>query len=166
MNSPSPPSGRYYPNFAYDSQSKVAILFGGMSEGRKNDTWVYKYQTNVPSEPRDLQAILTNGHVNLTWIQPRTDAGSPIMSYIVYRGTNLDSLVSYGTVQGKETLTYIDSEVSKGATYYYAIRAKNAVGESKDSITVEIKIPSAAPGFSLLILSFSLVIYIVVKRKS
>ncbi|MHA2109582.1 MAG: hypothetical protein ACW99R_17880, partial [Candidatus Hodarchaeales archaeon] len=67
--------------------------------------------------------------------------------------------------QGSETLTYIDSEVSKGNTYFYAVRAKNAVGESKNSNVVDINIPGGAPGFSLLILSFTLIIYTGIRKR-
>ena len=165
MNSPSPPSARYYNTFAYDSQSNVSILFGGLSGGNKDDTWAYQYQPNVPSEPRDLQAILKNGSVTLTWKSSKTNAGSPITSYLVYRGTTLESLVNYATIQVEDPLEFIDTEVSKGTTYYYAIRAKNAIGESKNSNSVDIKIPAPASGFTLIILSFSLIIHSVIRRK-
>jgi hypothetical protein len=165
MNSPFPPSKRYSHNLAYDSESKVAILFGGMSGGRVNDTWAYKYQPNIPSAPLKLQASLIGGEVHLNWTSPKTDAGSPITEYVIYRGNSADDLTLFKTIQGKDTLEYIDADISKGGTYFYTVRAINAVGESKDSNIIEISIPNGVPGFSLLILSFSLVVYMMFKRK-
>jgi fibronectin type 3 domain-containing protein len=149
----------------------VSILFGGRTLDStrdsvyKDDTWAYHYQTNAPSPPRNLQGLLADGEISLSWETPSTEAGSPITNYVLYRGSDADSLAEYATVQGKETVTFVDTEVSQGNTYFYAVRAKNAIGESKNSNVVDINIPGGAPGFSILILSFSLFTYIMFKRK-
>ncbi|MHA2108568.1 MAG: Kelch repeat-containing protein, partial [Candidatus Hodarchaeales archaeon] len=109
MNSPSPPSRRLSPTFDYDSESDVSILFGGRTLDStrdsvyKDDTWAYHYQTNAPSPPRNLQGLLADGEISLSWETPSTEAGSPITNYVLYRGSDADSLAEYATVQGKET---------------------------------------------------------------
>jgi hypothetical protein len=149
----------------------VSILFGGRTLDStrdsvyKDDTWAYHYQANAPSPPRNLQVSLANGEASLSWETPSTEAGSSITDYVLYRGSDADSLAEYVIVQGKETITFVDTEVSKGSTYFYAVRAKNAVGESKNSNVVDINIPGGAPGFSLLILSFTLIIYTGIRKR-
>ncbi|MHA1995858.1 MAG: Kelch repeat-containing protein [Candidatus Hodarchaeales archaeon] len=171
MNSPSPPSPRFSHSLDYDSESDVSILFGGKSEDVNgltfvpDDTWAYHYQANFPSAPRNLQASLSDGEVSLSWETPSTEAGSSISEYLVYRGSEEDSLELYSSGLGNETLEFVDTELNNGPVYFYAVRAKNAVGESKNSNVVDINIPGKASGFSLLILSLSLFTYIVFKRR-
>ncbi|NHJ02979.1 MAG: hypothetical protein EAX86_12660 [Candidatus Heimdallarchaeota archaeon] len=171
MNSPNPPSRRMIHSFDYDSESDVAILFGGKtidSIGASvliSDTWAYRYQANAPTPPTNLQAEEVNGEVNLTWTVPLTHAGSPITEYVIYRGSEADSRTLYKTVLGAETFNFHDTEVNKGGTYFYTVRAKNAVGESEDSDIVEIKIPSTAPGFSILIVSSTFLVWAIYKKK-
>ncbi|MFW9904336.1 MAG: kelch repeat-containing protein [Candidatus Thorarchaeota archaeon] len=172
MNSPAPPDRRYSHSFDYDSESDVSIIFGGRVKDNNGvsyvvaDTWAYHYQANIPSSPRNLKATLINETVRLSWNCSETDAGSPITEYVIYRGNKSDSLTLYSIVLGAEVTHFQDTEVSRGATYYYAIRAKNAVGESKDSNVVSITIPSSpgVPGFSLVLTS-AIIIYLVVLRK-
>ena len=174
MNSPSPPSARFAHNFDYDSESDVVILFGGRTHDsnglmiHSNDTWVYHYQPNIPSVPLNLEATKSNGEVNLTWTAPLTDAGSPITEYVIYRGNESDSLILYKTILGVETKNYLDTEVSGGTTYYYTVRAKNTVGESKDSNVVSITLPSSpdVPGFSLVLMSAIIVYLVILRRRS
>jgi N-acetylneuraminic acid mutarotase len=170
VNSPSPPSARYSHLLEFDIESNVSILYGGAISKvdgitPSKDTWAYKYQANVPSAPLGLQGSLIDGNVNLNWASPKTDAGSPITEYVIYRGKDPESLEKYATVQGKEPLEYIDNDITKGTTYFYAVRAKNAVGESDNSNIIDIKIPTPASGFTLIILSFSLIIHSVIRRK-
>lgn len=168
MNSPSPPSARYFHSFAYDSESKVIILFGGMQYGGGyvDDTWAYTYQANPPSTPLDFQGHFVNDEVKLNWTSPKTDAGSPITGYLIYRGSTDNDLTLYKTIQGKDTLEYNDTDISKGSTYYYTIRAKNTVGESKSSKMVSITISSSpsVTGFPLILISAT-IICLAIRRK-
>ncbi len=78
-----------------------------------------------PSPPLNLTASPGNARVVLTWSPPAWDGGSPITGYRVYRGT----------LPGAETaradvglgLTYADTAVVNGGTYYYQVAAMNAV---------------------------------------
>jgi fibronectin type 3 domain-containing protein len=82
---------------------------------------------NVPFAPLNLGADAGVGYIVLTWEAPSSDGGSPITNYRIYKGTASDSeifLVEIGNM-----LTYNDTNVSPGVTYYYKVTAVNAVGE-------------------------------------
>lgn len=81
----------------------------------------------VPGPPRDLNATAGNATVILTWSAPTDDGGSPITNYYIYRG-----IVSGGEVfldSVADVLTYTDTAVMNGVTYYYQVSAKNDAGE-------------------------------------
>ncbi|MEM4292604.1 MAG: right-handed parallel beta-helix repeat-containing protein [Thermoplasmata archaeon] len=84
-----------------------------------------------PSAPRNLQAVAGNQTVRLSWQPPDNDGGSAITNYKVYRGTtsgNLAFLKDVGNV-----LTYTDTGLTNGQTYYYQVSAVNGVGEGPRS---------------------------------
>jgi fibronectin type 3 domain-containing protein len=85
----------------------------------------------IPSEPLNVVATATDGQVTLTWVSPASDGGSPITNYTVYRGSTSGGetlLVTLGNV-----LTYTDTGLTNGQTYYYKLTALNVVGESQKS---------------------------------
>lgn len=80
-----------------------------------------------PSAPRNLEATVGDRQVDLAWNSPADDGGSPVTGYRIYRGTmsgDLSLLVEVGVI-----LTYADTSVTNGVTYYYMVSAANAVGE-------------------------------------
>src|SRR5207249_1452712 len=84
-----------------------------------------------PTKPQNLAATPGDGHVDLTWDPPANDGGLPILEYLVYRGTssNQESFLASAGL----SLTYSNSSVSNGRTYYYQVTAKNAAGEGPPS---------------------------------
>jgi parallel beta-helix repeat protein len=84
-----------------------------------------------PSEPRYLEAVPRNGEVLLTWNIPLRDGGRPILNYTIYRGTAAGSetkLIEVGNV-----LTFTDTGLTNGQTYYYQVSATNVFGEGPRS---------------------------------
>src|SRR5436309_1925064 len=84
-----------------------------------------------PSAPQNLAATGGNAQVTLTWQAPASDGGSPITNYKIYRGgapTTETLLTTVGNV-----LTYTDSAVTNGVTYYYQVSAVNSPGEGAKS---------------------------------
>src|SRR5207302_546314 len=62
---------------------------------------------------------------------PASDGGSPITNYKIYRGlapTTETLLTTVGNV-----LTYTDSAVTNGVTYYYQVSAVNSPGEGPNA---------------------------------
>jgi hypothetical protein len=171
MNSPNPPPARFSHSLSYDSESDMVVMFGGnliTTSLPCFETWAYHYQPNIPSVPLNLQATEIDNEVNLTWITSLTDAGSPITEYNIYRGNGSNSLIFYGTVLGAEATSFQDSEVNRGSTYFYTVRAKNGVGESKDSNVALITIPGSSgfPGFSLVLMCAIFAYLVILRRRS
>jgi len=90
----------------------------------------------VPGAPQSLQAQGDAGYVNLTWEVPTDNGGSPILGYRVYRGLSAGSVTLLTTLGSG--LSFNDTTVSAGETYYYRVSAFNSVGEGGyASISVE-----------------------------
>src|SRR5205807_2214523 len=84
-----------------------------------------------PSAPQNLAATGGNAQVTLTWQAPASDGGSPITNYKIYRGgapTTETLLTTVGNV-----LSYTDSAVTNGVTYYYQVSAVNNRGEGRQA---------------------------------
>ena len=95
-----------------------------------------------PSAPRNVQANAGNALVTLTWQVPATIGGSAITGYTVYRGTAsgaLTRLTSLGDI-----LSYTDTAVTNGRTYYYQVSSSNGLGEGPRSTEVSVT-PRAPP---------------------
>lgn len=92
-----------------------------------------------PSAPLDLAASETGGEVTLSWTTPLDDGGWPIAEYVVMRGDSEATVDVIDLVS--DATTYVDGDVERGSTYYYAVLARNAVGEGPLSNVVSIEIP-------------------------
>jgi hypothetical protein len=93
----------------------------------------------VPSNPRNLNVAEDNGVVTLTWSTPVSDGGSPLTGYVVVRGLDPDNMEQLTDV-GLE-LEYVDTGVKQGKTYYYQVRAVNAIGAGLASVQMSVKVP-------------------------
>ena len=92
----------------------------------------------TPTNPRSLNVAEDNGIVTLTWGTPVSDGGSPITGFIVLRGTdpdNVEQLTEVGLDQ-----EYVDEGVKRGTTYYYQVRAVNAIGPGLASASESVKV--------------------------
>src|SRR5439155_11098992 len=69
--------------------------------------------------------------VTLTWSAPNSNGGSPITNYRIYRGTSSNGETLKATIGN--VLTYTDTTVTNGVTYYYQVCALNNVGEGPRS---------------------------------
>lgn len=138
------------------------------------DNEASKYFT-VPIAPQNLRAVGETGYILLTWNQSRTDGGSPITGYRIYRGKSPDNLNHL--TDTSNVITYNDTDVEDGQIYYYQISALNDIGESSlsnrghsSSIAAPPKPPveendekdSGIPGFPLnsLLLAIIFVVYL------
>jgi fibronectin type 3 domain-containing protein len=85
----------------------------------------------IPGMSTNLKAQVGDSFVHLTWDEPSSDGGSAITNYRIYRGTtsgDLTLLTELGNL-----LTYNDTTVTNGVTYYYLITSVNSIGESPQS---------------------------------
>jgi len=104
---------------------------------------------SAPSAPRNLAAVGHDGYVILTWDAPSSPGTSAIIRYDIFRGTSAGTIgtTPIGNVP-VGTLTYNDSTVTNGQTYYYMAKAVNGVGSSPASNTAQAtpSVTGTAPG--------------------
>src|SRR5437763_5204929 len=93
--------------------------------------WSLSAPPTPPSAPQDLAATGGNAQVTLTWQAPASNGGSPITNYRIYRGTSSSGETLKATIGN--VLTYTDTTVTNGVTYYYQVSAVNAAGEGPRS---------------------------------
>lgn len=97
-----------------------------------------------PAAPTNLTASLNaSNKVQLNW----TDVASNESGYQVYRSTDNTNFSKIADVS-LDIVSYLDLSVSFGNTYYYQVRAINAVGASDFSNTISIAPVNSAPTMS------------------
>src|SRR5207302_6494038 len=84
-----------------------------------------------PGPPQGLAATAGDAPVTLTWPPPSSNGGSPITNYRIYRATASGGETLKATIGN--VLTYTDTAVSNGVTYYYQVSAVSNVGEGPRS---------------------------------
>jgi hypothetical protein len=107
----------------------------------------------VPNAPTGLTATPSNAQPTLTWTAPASDGGSSITGYKVYRSTNETG--TYSLIASPTALTYTDTGLTNGQTYWYKVSAVNAAGEGAQSPAVSALVPqpvSPASDNTMLIL--------------
>src|SRR5207247_2593201 len=95
-----------------------------------------------PGAPQGLGATAGDATVTLTWSAPSSNGGSPITNYRIYRGTSSNGETLKATIGN--VLTYTDTSVTNGVTYYYQVSAVNGAGEGPRSNEASAT-PSAPP---------------------
>src|SRR5207249_4097224 len=85
----------------------------------------------VPSTPQNLQTTSGNAQVSLSWSAPSNNGGSAITNYNIYRSTSSGTETLLATIGN--VLSYADTAVTNGQTYFYKVTAVNSVGESSQS---------------------------------
>jgi hypothetical protein len=112
----------------------------------------------VPSAPKNLAGTAGNTQVTLSWSAPSDSGTAPITNYKVYRGTSAGEETLLATIG--DVLTYTDTAVTCGQTYYYQVTAVNSGGESSRSneamiiipVNLVVRVPQAPPeGVTILI---------------
>jgi fibronectin type 3 domain-containing protein len=123
---------------------QIAAWNGYFSGPRSDEVSAALTVQTAPAPPENLQAAPGDSQITLTWQAPFSNGGSAITNYKIYRGTALGGetyLVAVGNV-----LTYVDSGLPGGATYYYKVTAVNVVGEgplSNEASATTFSVPTA-----------------------
>ena len=100
----------------------------------------------VPDAPTNLHADGGNAKIILNWTAPVNNGGSNIDGYLVYKGTSPLTMSFYRNVLPTSPLTFVDTTVTNGITYYYNLTAHNSLGQGGCSATVSampLNVPSA-----------------------
>lgn len=92
----------------------------------------------APSRPEQLNVVITDKNsVTVEWSKPKSDGGSRLRRYIIWRRVEMtDNWVKVTTVEHFITKTVIDKlEFEK--KFFFAVSAENDVGESDKAVTRE-----------------------------
>ena len=89
-----------------------------------------------PAPPTNVIATPGNGQVTISW-----DLVSNATSYNIYTGISGGGAL----IQANVTPSYVNTELTNGAQYFYQVTAVNAAGESERSVEVSA-IPTAGSG--------------------
>src|SRR5438132_868323 len=112
--------------------------------------WRLSAPPTPPSAPQNLAATGGNAQVPLTWQAPASNGGSTITNYRIYRGTSSNGETLLATIGN--VLTYTDTAVTNGVTYYYQVSAVNGAGEgprSNEASATPSPPPPPPPDFSI-----------------
>lgn len=129
---------------ASDGKITISVARGsGSSSAIVNSLVIEAYfdGNTLPPPPTNLQASLdANNDVQLTW----TDVASNESGYQVFRSTDNINFSKIADV-GIDVSSYLDASVVFGNTYYFKVRAINAIGNSDYSNTVSLAPANSAP---------------------
>ena len=112
-----------------------------------NSAEVNAVPKTTPSAPNTFVATNGNTKIVLTWTAPTSNGGSAVTGYTVLQSTisgNESYLVNAGNV-----LTYTNTGLTNGQTYFYMIYAVNVVGNGTISSEVNataMTVPTAPTG--------------------
>jgi predicted phage tail protein len=93
----------------------------------------------VPGVPTGLTATPSNAQAVLAWAAPASDGGSPITGYKLYRSTTSGG--TYSLIASPTALTYTNTGLTNGQTYWYKVSAVNANGEGANCSAVSVLVP-------------------------
>ena len=93
----------------------------------------------VPAAPTGVTATAGDGQVTISW-----PAVSGASSYNIYWATTTGVTPATGTLIANATSPYVQTGLTNGTTYYYAVTAVNSAGESNPSSEVSATPASAA----------------------
>lgn len=87
----------------------------------------FGYESNpLPSKVIDLEILVGNGKVELSWSKPDYEGLGSVEKYNIYRSKKNESL---SIITNVSETKFVDDTVKNGETYYYTITAVNNVGE-------------------------------------
>ena len=102
------------------------------------------YNQYLPQAPRELRAMVSKGSsIILRWSPPIDHSNLEIIEYRIYRGLVGGGESLLATVPGSAT-SYLDTNVTRGQTYYYMVSAVNSVGEGPLSSEVNVTLTIGA----------------------
>jgi hypothetical protein len=123
---------------------------GGVTAVQDILTWTYTptSSSTAPAAPSNLAATAASAtQVNLTWTNNATNQ----TGFHIDRAT--DSAFTQNLVTqsaGASATSFVDSGLTAGTTYFYRVRAFNAVGDSPNSNTASVTTPTLPAAVSNL----------------
>jgi hypothetical protein len=95
----------------------------------------------IPSPPSNMTIAQNGSSVTIGW----TDNSNDETGFKIYRKKGTDESYSFITSVDQDIVSYTDSDVSDGETYFYYLTSYNDNGESRTSNPVDISVDSTPP---------------------
>ncbi len=96
----------------------------------------------APTVPVNVTIVPGINQLTIVWDNPLSTGGSPIQHYIIYRSTSPTGIfIEFGK---STTNSFTDTSTISAFTYYYQVKAINAIGQSEASAIVSGS-PNAPP---------------------
>lgn len=96
---------------------------------------------NIPSPPSNMTITQSGSSITIGW----TDNSSDETGFKIYRKKVGDESYSFITSVDQDVVSYVDSDVSAGETYFYYLTSYNDNGESRTSNPVDIEVDNTPP---------------------
>jgi hypothetical protein len=139
--SSTPPDGVMTVQAVTNAASFRYLRYIGPANGWCNVAEVEFWGLNAgvpPSAPTGLAAFAGDGNVALIW-----SASATATNYYIKRSTTSGS--GYTTIATNTSLTFTNTGLNNGTTYYYVVSAVNASGEGANSTEASARPTSSAP---------------------
>lgn len=97
----------------------------------------------APSRPENLSVRVTDKtSVTLEWSKPKSDGGSRLRRYIIWRRVEMtDNWVKVTSLEHYTTKTVVE-KLEYEKNFFFAVSAENDVGESDKAVTTEpVRLP-------------------------
>lgn len=95
----------------------------------------------IPSPPSNMTIAQNGSSVTIGW----TDNSNDETGFKIYRKKGADESYSFITSIDQDIVSYTDSDVSDGETYFYYLTSYNDNGESRTSNPVDISVDNTPP---------------------
>lgn len=106
----------------------------------------------APSRPEKLSVSVTDKtSVTLEWSKPKSDGGSRLRRYIIWRRVEMtDNWVKVTSVEHYTTKTVVE-KLEYEKNFFFAVSAENDVGESDKAVTTEpVRLPKPSGVYTAL----------------
>lgn len=101
--------------------------------------------SDVPDAPTGLRGVGADGSIEVDWLAPTVDNGSPVTGYVVETAPQPAGEFTSAYTGDENTTSTPISGLDNGTTYAVRVAAVNAAGQSAWSPTVEVT-PYTVPG--------------------
>lgn len=116
------------------------VVAHNIAGNSSNSTSIMASPFTIPNTPTFNSTLVDSSQITLTW-SPDGDGGSAIIGYKLYRSDSENgTYVLIATLSG---LTFKDSNVTSGKTYWYQVSAVNAAGEGARGAPFSTSVPES-----------------------
>jgi hypothetical protein len=110
----------------------LAIYYYEGAANFTSPTWfdISSFALSEPSAPLLVSATVDGTKIDLVWTAPSSDGNSSITGYKVFFGT-VSPTAQFGPTLSNGTISVTVTGLEAETTYYFAVQAVNAIGESE-----------------------------------